>query len=211
MKRALIDNNNRVVQVEDEDFEVHNGLYWVDCPDDTGTYYIYDPVNLTFEDPHAHTKDEFGNPVEPFIMQRMRAYPGSGDQFDMLYKELKATGTISKDGAWFKAIEATKAMVPKPVDPGVNIQHLNSDGTPVDFYENVPATRTSGAGAGALLKFRKSKDSGLQVVVTTKGTGYKVGDTITVPGSDVEEDNDLAVVVNAIEGSGAIISVSIRA
>lgn len=210
MKRALIDTNNRVLQVEDQDFEVHDGLYWVDCPDDTGSYYIYDPVNLTFEDPHAHTKDEFGNPVEPFTMQRIRAYPSIGDQLDMLYKELKTTGTISKDGAWFSAIAATKTLVPKPVDPSVNIQHLNSDGTPVSFYENVPATRTSGSGAGALLKFRKATDS-LQVTITTKGTGYKVGDTITIPSSDIEEATDVTVVVNAIEGSGALTTVSIRA
>jgi len=209
MKRALIDSNNRVLQVEEQDFDVHDGLQWVDCPDDVQSYYIYDPENLTFEDPHAHTKDEFGNPVEPFTMQRARAYPPMGDQLDLLYKELRATGTISKDGAWFQAITQAKLTVPKPVDPDVNIQHLNSDGTPVDFYENVPATRTSGSGAGALLKFRRSTED-LQVIATTKGTGYKVGDTITVPGSDLEQANDVTVVVNAIEGSGAIVSVSVK-
>jgi hypothetical protein len=209
MKRALIDSNNKVLQVEEQDFEVHDNLYWVDCPDDAMSGYTYDPVNLTFEDPHAHTKDEFGNPVEPFSMQRMRAYPGTGEQLDLLFNEIKETGTISKDGAWFQAILAVKTMIPKPADPSLNVQHLNSDGSVVDFYENVSST-TSGSGAGALLKFRKSADS-LQVTVPTPGTGYRIGDTLTVAGRSLEQDTNVILTVTSIDGPGVIKTLTINA
>jgi hypothetical protein len=209
MKRALIDSNNKVLQVEDQDFEVHDNLYWVDCPDDAMSGYTYDPVNLTFEDPHAHTKDEFGNPVEPFSMQRMRAYPGTGEQLDLLFKEIKETGTISKNGAWFQAISAVKTMIPKPADPSINVQHLNSDGSRVEFYENVSAT-TSGSGAGALLKFRKSDDS-LQVIATTPGTGYRIGEILTVAGTSLGQVIDVRLTVTAIDAGGVIKTLTINA
>lgn len=210
MKRALIERQtNRVLQVEDQDFDVHEGgMYWVDCPDDTGTYYLYDPENLTFEDPHAHSKDEFGNPVEPFNMQRMRAYPPSGEQLDMLFKELRDTGTISKDGAWFKSIQAVKAAIPKPIDPTVVVQHLNNDGTIVDFYNGVPGSRTTGKGKNAVFNFRKSKDLGLQVAIITAGNGYAVGDEITIPGSDLEETADLILAITEVDTSGGVVTLA---
>ena len=116
MKRALIERDtNRVVQVEPigNEFEVHGGLYWTDCPDNVETFWLLLPDG-TYEDPHADTRDEFGNPVEPWFMQRMRAYAPAGDQMDMLYKELMTTGTISPDGPWAKHITEVKAALPKP-------------------------------------------------------------------------------------------------
>lgn len=208
MKRALIDSNNsRVVQIADEDFPVHGALYWVDCPDDCGTYYIYDPENLTFEDPHAHSKDEFGNPVEPFSMQRMRAYPGIGDQLDLLFKEIRDTGSISASGAWFQSIQAVKDAIPKPVDPDAPVQHLNSDGSLVTFYENI--TPSGGSGTGARLKFRKTSD-GLQVAATTAGSNYVTGDTISVSGSSVEESGTIEIEVLAVGESGGIVMLGIK-
>jgi hypothetical protein len=208
MKRALIDsNNNRVVQIADEDFPVHGALYWVDCPDDCGTYYIYDPENLTFEDPHAHSKDEFGNPVEPFSMQRMRAYPGIGDQLDLLFKEIRDSGSISASGAWFQSIQAVKNAIPKPVDPDAPVQHLNSDGSLVTFYENI--TPSGGSGTGARLKFRKTSD-GLQVAATTAGSNYVTGDTISVSGSSVDESGTIEIEVLAVGDSGGIVMLGIR-
>ena len=208
MKRALIDSTtNRVQQVEDQDFEVHGTLYWVDCPDDVGSYYIYDPENLTFEDPHAHSKDEFGNPVEPFSMQRMRAYPGVGEQLDLLFKEVRDTGTISTDGAWFKSIQAVKDAVPKPADPTKPVQHLNSDGSFVEFFDDV--TGTGGSGTGAKFKFRKTTD-GLQVAATTAGSSYAVGDTISINGSDVDETGTISLEVLNINDAGGIVMLRIK-
>lgn len=117
MKRALIEKlTERVVQVVNpgEEFEIHDGgLYWTDCPDNVETYWLR-LDDGTYEDPHAGMRDEFGNVVEPWIMQRMRAYAPAGDQMDMLYRELKETGTISRDGQWFKHITDVKAATPKP-------------------------------------------------------------------------------------------------
>jgi hypothetical protein len=47
-------------------------------------------------------------------MQRMRAYAPTGDQMDMLWKELRDTGTISTEGAWYQHIASVKEALPKP-------------------------------------------------------------------------------------------------
>lgn len=116
MKRALLEKlTQRVAQVVNpgEEFDVHHGLEWVDCPDNVETFWLR-LEDGTYEDPHADTRDEFGNPVEPWIMQRMRAYAPTGDQMDMLFKELRDTGTISTSGEWYQHIVAVKEALPKP-------------------------------------------------------------------------------------------------
>lgn len=117
MKKALIEkSSDRAVQIVNvgDEFEVHEGgLYWVDCPDDTQTFWRLLPDG-SFEDPHAEMRDEFGNLVEPWIMQRMRAYAPTGDQMDMLYKEIRDTGKISVEGVWFRHITDAKNATPKP-------------------------------------------------------------------------------------------------
>lgn len=116
-KRALIEaNTNRVVQIvntEADQFEVHGGLFWKDCPDNTQSYFLL-KEDGSYEDPHAANRDEFGQTVEPFYMQRMRAYAGGGEQMDMIYKELMATGTLSPTGPWASHITTVKAAIPKP-------------------------------------------------------------------------------------------------
>jgi len=123
MKKALIEKaSERVVQVvnQGEHFDVHEGgLYWVDCPDNVETYWKLLPDG-SFEDPHEGMRDQFGNMVEPWIMQRMRAFAPVGDQLDMLYKEIRDTGTISADGPWFKHVTEAKAATPKPTILPVN-------------------------------------------------------------------------------------------
>lgn len=37
-----------------------------------------------------------------------------GDQLDMLWHELSETGSINKDGEWFKSIKSIKDAHPKP-------------------------------------------------------------------------------------------------
>jgi hypothetical protein len=116
-KRALIENaTNRVVQIvntEADQFEVHTGLYWTDCPDNTESYFLL-KEDGSFEDPHSANRDQFGNTVEPFYMQRLRAYAGVTEQMDMLYKELVSTGSISPNGPWATHIASVKAAIPKP-------------------------------------------------------------------------------------------------
>lgn len=45
---------------------------------------------------------------------RIEGYGKIGDQLDLLFKEVRDTGTISQDGAWFKRIQAVKESNPKP-------------------------------------------------------------------------------------------------
>ena len=214
MKRALIDSNNsRVIQVVEigEEFEVHDTLYWVDCPDDADTYYLYDPEELTFEDPHAASKDEFGNPVEPFNMQRMRAYPPAGDQMDMLWKEIKDTGSISVEGNWFQSILAVKEGIPKPTDYNpadpivtTSTQWVGANGFLVNLFTNVTGTSESD-GANAVFKVRKSVDV-YQVIATNGGTGYTVGDTINLSGNGYE----CLVTVVEVDTNGSIVTVTVN-
>lgn len=122
MKKALIDKRSWVVvQIIDEqelEFETTSDFIWKPCPDRCESAWQYDNELNEFIDPHAHTRDEFGNPVEPFVMQRMRSYPPMGDQLDMLYKEIRDTGTISVDGQWFQSVKYVKDNLPKPGSEG---------------------------------------------------------------------------------------------
>jgi hypothetical protein len=47
-----------------------------------------------------------------------------GDQFDMLFKEIKATGTISPTGEWFQSIQYVKDNLPKPGSEGDPANYL---------------------------------------------------------------------------------------
>ena len=122
MKKALIDKRGWVVvQIIEEDqseFETTSDFVWKPCPDNCETAWSYDTELEEYIDPHAHSRDEFGNPVEPFVMQRMRAYPPMGDQMDMLFKEIKTTGAISPTGDWFQSIKYVKDNLPKPGSEG---------------------------------------------------------------------------------------------
>lgn len=128
MKKALIDKRfNTVVQIiefHENEFETTTDFIWKPCPDRCESAWIYDPSTEGFIDPHAHSRDEFGNPVEPFAMQRMRAYPPMGDQMDMLFKEIRDTGSISSTGEWFRSIQWVKDNVPKPGSPNDPGNHI---------------------------------------------------------------------------------------
>ena len=45
--------------------------------------------------------------------QRDRQYPGLGEQFDLLFKDIDS-GKVSKDGGFYQAIKAVKDKHPKP-------------------------------------------------------------------------------------------------
>lgn len=128
MKKALIDKRFwtvcQIIEQDDFAFETTDDFIWVDCPDNVETAWPYDEKTGEFIDPHEHHRDEFGNPIEPFYMQRMRAYPPMGDQLDMLFKEIRDTGTISPDGAWFKSIQVVKETIPKPGSDGDPMNHI---------------------------------------------------------------------------------------
>jgi hypothetical protein len=52
--------------------------------------------------------------LEQFKESRRTAYGSIGDQLDLLFKELDANGSISKDGEWFQQIKEAKDSIPKP-------------------------------------------------------------------------------------------------
>ena len=93
MKKALIDKRfwtvTQIIELDQPEFETTTDFMWVSCPDNCESAWPYNNETGEFTDPHAHSRDEFGNPVEPFVMERMRSYPPMGDQFDMLFKEIK--------------------------------------------------------------------------------------------------------------------------
>jgi hypothetical protein len=128
MKKALIDKRfwtvTQIIELDQPEFETTTDFMWVSCPDNCETGWPYNNDTGVFTDPHAHSRDEFGNPVEPFVMQRMRSYPPMGDQFDMLFKEIKATGTISPTGEWFQSIQYVKDNLPKPGSEGDPANYL---------------------------------------------------------------------------------------
>lgn len=122
MKKALIDIRSwtvvQLIEESESEFETTQDFVWKSCPDNCESAWHYDNNLNEFIDPHAHTRDEFGNPVEPFVMQRMRSYPPMGDQLDMLYKEIRDTGAISANGEWFQSVKYVKDNLPKPGSEG---------------------------------------------------------------------------------------------
>ena len=116
----------QIVPVGSE-FEVHPNFSWVTVPDDTTTA---DRYNLD-----GGTITKFDLATDPAFIEhgyrvaRGIAYGGIGDQLDMLYHELMATGTISSSGTWATHITEAKTLVPKDNPAAViawNQAHLES-------------------------------------------------------------------------------------
>lgn len=131
MKKALISNIEigrvcEVVEVGSE-FDTTSDFYWVDCPDDVVTSHKYDSVTKEFIpfDPLSIP----GFAEEGYRVARTIAYKSVGEQMDMMFKELAATGTISPDGPWATHVAAVKALIPKDDPVAVmewNKQHAAS-------------------------------------------------------------------------------------
>jgi hypothetical protein len=143
-------------------------------------------------------------------MQRQRAYPGLGDQLDMLWKEIRDNGTISKDGQWFKNIQMVKDLIPRPenyslADPvtTTDMQWFTADGKFVQLFTDV--TGTGGSGTDAVFKIRKADDV-YQVAITTGGANYTVGNTIALSG----DGYDCTIEVTAVTTAGLISSVVVK-
>jgi hypothetical protein len=130
MLSALLNSNEpgricEIVQPGNE-FEVHTDFSWVSVPDDTtpndrynpdGTISKYDPLSIPGFAEHA------------YMVARGIAYQSIGNQLDMLYREIKANGTISTDGEWFNHIVSVKQAIPKDDPVKVlewNVQHWES-------------------------------------------------------------------------------------
>lgn len=131
MKRALISliEVGRVCDVVEigSEFETTPDFIWVDCSDDVTTSHRYDSNTNTFSgyDPLALP----GFAEEGYKVARQIAYKSPGEQMDMLFKELAATGTISPDGPWATHIATVKQTIPKDDPEAVmawNRQHAQT-------------------------------------------------------------------------------------
>jgi hypothetical protein len=92
------------------EFEVHEAFYWVDVPDGTTTSDTYN------EDGTITKFDVLAQPgfaEHAYKVARAIAYTDIGNQLDMLFKEIQATGTISNSGPWATHIASVKAAIPK--------------------------------------------------------------------------------------------------
>lgn len=93
-----------------EEFEVHEAFSWVDVPDDTTTQDTYnEDGTITKFDITAQP----GFAENAYKVARTIAYTDIGNQLDMLFKELQATGTISNTGPWATHVAGVKATIPK--------------------------------------------------------------------------------------------------
>ncbi len=133
MKKALISliEPGRVceVVVSGEEFETTPDFKWVDCAGDVTTSHKYHIETNTFTPFDPSSVQGFAE--QGYSVARQIAYKGVGEQLDMLFKELKTTGTISNDGPWAKHIEAVKVAIPKD-DPAAvmrwNRQYAEENG-----------------------------------------------------------------------------------
>jgi len=98
MKALILDNI--IVDVQESEFEVHESMIWVDCPNDCTTDWSYS--DGVFSEPEAPA------PLT-YSQLRARAYPRIQDQLDMQYWD-SVNGTTT----WADAIAAVKEANPKP-------------------------------------------------------------------------------------------------
>lgn len=113
MKRALLNSNEpgRICEVVDQgnEFEVHESFSWIDVPDDTTTHDRFENGEVIKFDIVSLP----GFAEQGYKVARTIAYTSTGDQLDMLFKELQTTGTISNTGPWATHIASVKAAIPK--------------------------------------------------------------------------------------------------
>lgn len=115
MKRALINSlePGRVCEIREvgEEFEVADTFSWIDCADDVTTSHKYDQESGEFKPFDIVSQPGFAE--EGYKVARTIAYGPIGNQLDMLYKELKNTGTISPNGEWAQHVANVKVAIPK--------------------------------------------------------------------------------------------------
>jgi len=100
--KALI-FNNELINVVDTEFEVHESMTWMDCPDEckAGEWELVDGNLQAIPEP-ADTRT--------YVDFRNKAYPSIGDQLDMIFH-------AGLGGDEFQAaIQAVKDAYPKPTE-----------------------------------------------------------------------------------------------
>jgi NADH:ubiquinone oxidoreductase subunit len=115
MKRALLSllEPGRVCEVVPigNEFEVTSDFQWVDCPNEVTPHWKYDSDTNTFRE--ITPLDIPGFAETGYLVARQIAYKSVGEQMDMIYKELQATGQLAPDGPWASHIASVKEAIPK--------------------------------------------------------------------------------------------------
>lgn len=119
MKKALIVFQGWVQQIVEPglEYEIYEGpdatIVWVDAPDEI-------TLDWTLEYSPSQGKmiwiEREGGFTDLSIARKV-AYGEVGAQLDMLYHELKDSGTISTEGDWYQHINTVKSVIPKPPPP----------------------------------------------------------------------------------------------
>ena len=99
--KALI-FNNKVVDVQEAEFPVHNSLTWVNCGDEVKIGFTYNDGVFTARTEYVKTYDEV----------RIKAYPKLGDVIDAIFK--KEAGDSTEWDAMVIERQAIKDANPKP-------------------------------------------------------------------------------------------------
>jgi hypothetical protein len=99
MKKALI-FQNKVVDVAESEFEVHDSMSWMDCPDDC----VSGHWELKAGKLQAIPKED-----PPYDKSRLREYPKIADYLDGIVKDDQAQ--IDK---YIEDCKAIKVKYPKP-------------------------------------------------------------------------------------------------
>jgi len=100
MKALIL--NNKVVDVKETEFPVHNSLTWVDCGDEVKMGFTYDNGVFTAPVEYVKTYDEV----------RKKAYPKLGDVIDAIFK--KEAGDSTEWDVMVTERQAIKDANPKP-------------------------------------------------------------------------------------------------
>ena len=117
MKKALVGYQGYVMQIEEpgQDFEIYNGpdatFQWVDAPDNVTLDWT---LEYSPEQEKSIWVQRDAPPMDPGLARKV-AYGEIGDQLDMIYHELKTTGTLSASGDWASHISMVKSSLPAPV------------------------------------------------------------------------------------------------
>lgn len=98
-----------------EEYEIYEGpdatLAWVDAPDNVTLDWTLE-WSPSQQDMVWVERD--GSYTDTAVARQV-AYGQVGEQLDMLYHELKETGSISQNGTWYQHITMVKDVIDKPI------------------------------------------------------------------------------------------------
>ena len=117
-------DTGRADHIEDVLVRLHTGQ-WFGWSDSKNKVYenlvIHDdsydkPTSISLESELQRMQDEFdGNTHQRNRVEGTGSiYPSTGEQFDMLFRELETSGSLTTGGSWFNTIKTVKDTNPKP-------------------------------------------------------------------------------------------------